>query len=798
MTLLINIGTAFSVFILSVIILSTNYKTIWPAPNFITHSATFDFVFADIAKHSFVANPIDIEYAYKSSPIATISYQLVNHSDELQRHQSILERQSNLHHLLHIPPWALVPDRIASASGNVDDLSQIFQSLSNKQKTTLAVLSDLIEVIPTESILEAHMQRLNAAQKYWIKNMTQELFNASQTIFAYQFTNYAEEITQWVQNSENSNEYLRMLFERTRGWPLLYNPSITQQLSHLDHHYRSLCQQILDSSSASRDNDVMGMEQCVLFLDGILPWMPDKSPTLSTMWPTYYDVDVDALKRIHGINSPYTLVVKQKRKPSGELLHYVSAKGDERHQVEWFNEEHHLRATNLAFVRRIRIQIKRIASILKNSVTLSSEMEHEDEMAAFWASLEAEEEDGPRPSDRHIEQLPDLFKDYVKTYAQELEKGQFDKILDMDLSQNDDDKNNEIFIHGLPSMAVFNDGGIKRAWCFILGVIDTELIPHKRALQNTQQQTALDQIDLASIQSAIKRALQQTQQQTALDQIDLASIQSAHHAAHNIELEIVGVWPYAVAGYLRTITPEVATYTYPPFADAQKTYGKQRSVILLDVMDKLYVNNMRQIGIQRLHDNDDAKLITLQSTLKYRTNWLALQHRYFHNRDEYGVQHTLPQALFIRVMAWIGCLEEDGDGEEKVATTQSQYGCLLSGVMYHVLEGFNRDDRSSLLFLAMLEEESLLTWHKKEDNGKDVMRIVNVSQLQEKLQTTPKIWNEWQRKYFNGNVEHAVNELLDVWMKDTDKMKIYKRCIRHVSKYSVVRRPGEDTFALSA
>ena len=126
--------------------------------------------------------------------------------------------------------------------------------------------------------------------------------------------------------------------------------------------------------------------------------MPDKSPSLTTMWPQHYEVEVEALKEIRGINSPYTLVLRQRKKPSGELLHYVSAKGDERIQVEWFNERHHLRATNLAFVRRIRVQIKRISNALRNGVTLSGEDDDpEDELAALWASLEEEEDQGLSP-----------------------------------------------------------------------------------------------------------------------------------------------------------------------------------------------------------------------------------------------------------------------------------------------------------------------------------------------------------------------------------------------------------------
>ena len=146
MTLMINIGTAFIAFVTAVYILSSNYKTIWPAPNFVTHSATYDFIFKDVAS-KLLDNPIDIEYSYKSSPIPTFSSQLIesSHTDQLHEHQSILEKQSGLYHLLHIPPWALVPDRISSHSGTVKDLYTIFDSLSNKQQTTLSAASDLIE-----------------------------------------------------------------------------------------------------------------------------------------------------------------------------------------------------------------------------------------------------------------------------------------------------------------------------------------------------------------------------------------------------------------------------------------------------------------------------------------------------------------------------------------------------------------------------------------------------------------------------------------------------------------------------
>ena len=386
MTLLVNIGTAFSVFLVSVLILSNNYNRIWPAPNFVTHSSTFDYVFEDIASNS-LTNRIEIEYAYKSKPQPTLSSDL----QSINVSASKREKQSNLHHLQHIPPWALVPDRISSTTGSVSDLLHIFDSLSSKQEQTMSVLSDFIEVIPTSSSMKSHMEQMSASQKYWIKNMSMELFNASQSILSYQLMDYAEEIGEWIRHSPHSNDYLRSLFERIRGWPLLYNPFIRHTApTDLSALYNSLCDQVM----SEMEDDTMTMDQCQIFCDCVIPWLPDKSPTLTTMWPTLQDVDVSELKTIEGIGDPYTLVIKQQRAPSGELLHYVSAKGSERIQVEWFDEEHHLRATNLAFVRRIRVQIKRIAKILKNSVTLSAENEIEDDLEALWASLDEEDDEG--------------------------------------------------------------------------------------------------------------------------------------------------------------------------------------------------------------------------------------------------------------------------------------------------------------------------------------------------------------------------------------------------------------------
>merc|ERR1712113_1359743 len=172
----------------------------------------------------------------------------------------------------------------------------------------------------------------------------------------------------------------------------------------------------------------------------------------------------------------------------------------------------------------------------------------------------------------------------------------------MDLAQNDDPENKDVFIHGLPTLAVFNDGGIKRAWNLMIGVVDHDLVPSSITLS-----------------------------EEFMEIMKMERIQSPHHLDdHGIELEIVGIWPYVVAGYLRAITPEVAVYSYPHFADAQRVFGKQRSVLMLDVLDKLYTNSMRQIAVQRLDNHDDAALITLKPTLQYLCHQLQLEHTHFH------------------------------------------------------------------------------------------------------------------------------------------------------------------------
>ena len=353
-----------------------------------------------------------------------------------------------------------------------------------------------------------------------------------------------------------------------------------------------------------------------------------------------------------------------------------------------------------------------------------------------------------------------MFKEYVKSYAAELEKGQFEEILNMDLAQNDDAENKDVFIHGLPTLAVFNDGGIKRAWNLMIGVVDHDLVP-------------------PSI----------TPSAAFMETMKMEQIQSPHHLdAHGIELEIVGIWPYVVGGYLRAITPEVAVYSYPHFADAQRVFGKQRSVLMLDVLDKIYNNNMRQIGIQRLIRSKDANLITLKSTVRYLCSMLQIEHSSFHNRDEYGREHSLIQGLFIRLAAFVECAVSEGTSHEE------QYGCLLSGVMFHFVEGIVREDPYSLTMIAFLEKEGLIEWTQS-GNKKDVVNVVHGEEIKRWTEVTE--WTTWREQYFGGKeAEEKIQRLKDDFEGNKEAQKRYARITRHISKYAVLHRPGEDTFVL--
>ena len=243
---------------------------------------------------------------------------------------------------------------------------------------------------------------------------------------------------------------------------------------------------------------------------------------------------------------------------------------------------------------------------------------------------------------------------------------------------------------------------------------------------------------------------------------------------------------------MRAITPELATYSYPPYEDAKREYGKQRCVLLLDVLDKAYANHMRQNGIQRLQSSDDARLITLQSTIDYLASLLRIEFVHFHNHDDGDSFHTVQQGLFIRFAALIECVADDkGAG----SGSGSGYACVLSAVMLNVIEGFARDNPFSLALLAFLQNEGLIAWEKKGGSGKDVMNVMDGGNGLEALRDETR-WQDWNEKYFGNAGNAPVEELKNGLLADRDMMKLYKRLIRHVPRYSVVRRPGEDTFVL--
>ncbi|ETO22146.1 hypothetical protein RFI_15055 [Reticulomyxa filosa] len=119
-----------------------------------------------------------------------------------------------------------------------------------------------------------------------------------------------------------------------------------------------------------------------------------------------------------------------------------------------------------------------------------------------------------------LEKLPNLkfeadfpnFVNYTKKLRHELEKGQFETILKMDLAQDF-----EVFVHMLPSVAVFRDGGIKRAWVSIIGIVSKSL------------QT--ERLDIHSLSPLLNFAL---------------SVFHWTQFTTEVELEITPVWPYAV------------------------------------------------------------------------------------------------------------------------------------------------------------------------------------------------------------------------------------------------------------
>ncbi len=92
------------------------------------------------------------------------------------------------------------------------------------------------------------------------------------------------------------------------------------------------------------------------------------------------------------------------------------------------------------------------------------------------------------------------------------------EVLKIDLAQDMD-----IFLHTLPSLPVFNDGGIKRAWNLVVG-----MVPHQ----------LLTPLPLPHLPNRLRQFLK------AMGITDMTT---------NLELVIKPVWPYVVGGYVASI-----------------------------------------------------------------------------------------------------------------------------------------------------------------------------------------------------------------------------------------------------
>lgn len=157
--------------------------------------------------------------------------------------------------------------------------------------------SDIMDVTPF-SLHNSHLADLSSSDRMWLKNVSVELFNATQAIFGAQIWPHANRLLLWVQNSEKSNGDLRFHFERTRG----YSREQGDELSLICNNYEDI-----------------SIEECEIFLDRLLPWLPDRPLLWSNMWPNGFNKnDISRINNVVGISSPYTRVIDQGYAPSGE------------------------------------------------------------------------------------------------------------------------------------------------------------------------------------------------------------------------------------------------------------------------------------------------------------------------------------------------------------------------------------------------------------------------------------------------------------------------------------------------
>ena len=422
------------------------------------------------------------------------------------------------------------------------------------------------------------------------------------------------------------------------------------------------------------------------------------------------------------------------------------------------------------------------------------------------------------------QQLDSDFVEFLDYFCNETEKGQFDKVLSSDLSQ---DLN--IFFHGLPTIRAFRDTGIKKAWNLIVGVWD------KTLLSNVQH------IDITDASRSSIPATHDTKLFLKFESMFFDNYLNPDPRnigfAKKINLEIVPVWPYTVGGWLRTQTPELAIYSYPDHLDSLK-YEMKRVVLLLDVIVQLYVNNMRGIGDNKFLERNSAKLITLQSILQYLSNYLTIEHNYFYNPNsimfpfddtehENNIMNT-KRSVFSRLGALIACSDVNG-GISKESTKEFELetntkACLLSGVMYNLIDGFVREMEDSQYFILFLNNIGVFKQVTVDKDGKE-LKTAKIQFDFEKLLNGNE-WKKWEGEFFNDKkdkFEEMKSIIQDYYefkfgnieshLRDSDgstrkklkrKRKKEERSImdelfslvRNLAKYAIVARPGEDSYLL--
>lgn len=234
-----------------------------------------------------------------------------------------------------------------------------------------------------------------------------------------------------------------------------------------------------------------------------------------------------------------------------------------------------------------------------------------------------------------------------------------------------------------------------------------------------------------------------------------------------------------LGGYLRAKTPEQAIFTYPPETEVEVLKIK-RTILFLDVLEKIYSNRMRQIGLHSL-TTADVQLTTLQSTTQYLTQLLYLQHYLiFPSNPSFNLYR---KSLFQRFGAFITCFDH----------VNNIRSCLLSGIMYEIILAFVENNLKSQLFLKMLYDNHILT--TSNDNNDSTLINLNLDILIGQQDNLSQLWSNWLNA-----MDHDIfilqnnNQQWEKQFKRIDLFQRIKRLTNSLPPFSLVRRFGEDTF----